>query len=330
MNATDFGYGFRVVDGRDRERRLVDWQKAFTAHLADDERAENGREVYLSAFQFAADFRDHLTATGSTRDFGGPTWSRWIWFDIDRTEAGRPLPEVVARALADTVDLAAFIGQRWGSHPDELGMLTFFSGSKGFHLGIPTSIWQPEPSGDFHVIARHFAERLANAAGVVIDVGIYDRVRLLRAPNSRHPKTGLHKRGIGAEELFQITADGVLDAARYPQDVLIPQPMPHCSGAADDWQAATIDAGQSVRSLQTVRQSARLNAATLAFIRSGADTGDRHRMLYSAARNLAECACPAELAHTLLTPAARDAGLAPADIRRQIECGIRDGGPHHA
>lgn len=330
MKSDEFAYGFRVVGGRDRERRLVDWQKAFVAHLTDDERAENGREVYLSAFQFDDAFSDHLTATGSTRDFRGATWSHWIWFDIDRTEEGRPLREVVARALSDTADLAAAIGHRWRTHPDELGMLTFFSGSKGFHLGIPTSVWQPPPSADFHVIARHFAERLANAAGVVIDVGIYDRVRLLRAPNSRHPKTGLHKRGIGAEELFQITADGVLDAARHPQDILVPEPMSHCVGAADDWQSATIDAGQSGRSLQAIRKSACLNAATLAFIRSGADTGDRHRMLYSAARNLAECACPAELVHNLLTPAARDVGLAPADIRRQVECGIQDGGPHHA
>ena len=32
----------------------------------------------------------------------------------------------------------------------------------------------------------------AELAAVTIDAGIYDRVRAFRAPNSRHPKTGLH------------------------------------------------------------------------------------------------------------------------------------------
>jgi hypothetical protein len=52
-------------------------------------------------------------------------------------------------------------------------------------------------------------------------------------------------------------------------------------------------------------------------------------MLFSAAANLQELNCPAELAHALLTPAARDSGLTPADIRRQIDCGLSTGGPIH-
>ena len=44
----------------------------------------------------------------------------------------------------------------------------------------------------------------------------------------------------------------------------------------------------------------------------------------SAARNLGEFGCPFELALALLEPAARESGLPPSDIRRQIQCGLTD------
>ena len=69
-------------------------------------------------------------------------------------------------------------------------------------------------------------------------------------------------------------------------------------------------------------RSARLNRATLDFIANGAGTGDRHRLLFSAAANLAEFGCPVELAHELLTEAALDSGLSPSETRRQIDCGL--------
>ena len=320
MNSTDFRFGFRVIGGRDRDRRLIDWKAAFTAHVTNDERAQTDSESYLSAFQFDATLSQYLKDTGSTRGFSGPTWAAWLWFDIDR--------EDIAAALADTRTLVSFVATRFDSHPDEL--LIFFSGSKGFHVGLPTGLWAPEPSPDFHTTARAFAEGLAGHAGVVIDTGVYDRVRLFRSPNSRHPKTGLHKRQIGPEELYQITADGILDIARHPRDELLP-PEPKSSHAAqDDWLAAMQLAGDVSLSRATVRQSPRLNAATLRFIREGEFVGDRHRMLFSASANLAELSCPAELAHALLTPAARDSGLTPADIRRQIDCGLSSGGPTNA
>lgn len=50
--------------------------------------------------------------------------------------------------------------------------------------------------------------------------------------------------------------------------------------------------------------------------------GDRHRLLFSAAANLAEFGCPPALAHELLTESALDSGLPPKEVRRQIDCGL--------
>ncbi len=59
------------------------------------------------------------------------------------------------------------------------------------------------------------------------------------------------------------------------------------------------------------------------FIRGGASSGDRHRLLFRAAANLAEFGCPVALAHELLTEAALDSGLSPSETRRQIDCGLK-------
>ena len=118
-----------------------------------DPRAECGREAYLSAFQFGPDFRQHLETTGSTAGFPGPCWSPWLWWDIDNDE--------LHYAHEDAGALAAFLVERYAVEPGDL--LLFFSGSKGFHLGLPTALWSPPPSLDFHRTARRFAENVADA-----------------------------------------------------------------------------------------------------------------------------------------------------------------------
>ena len=99
-----------------------------------------------------------------------------------------------------------------------------------------------------------------------------------------------------------------------------------CDQAATDWQETVERIEHETEAARERRaapdRSARLNRATLDFIRDGAGSGDRHRLLFSAAANLAEFGCPSELAHELLTDAALDSGLSPSETRRQIDCGL--------
>ena len=314
MTATP--YGFRIVGGTWEARRLVDAAAAFRAYAACDPRAECAKEAYLSAFQFGEDFRQLLADTGSTAGFTGPCWSPWIWFDIDA--------EDLHYAHQDAAALAAFLVEQYDVDPGHL--LAFFSGSKGFHVGLPTGLWLPEPSVDFHRTARRFAEHAAELAAVTIDTGVYDRVRAFRAPNSRHPKTGLHKAAITLDELTGLSLDAILDRARTPEPFHLPERTGTSAQAAIDWRsvadrvARENEAGASRRAAG--RSTPTLNRATLDFIREGTGVGDRHRLLFSAAANLAEFGCPPGLAVALLEESALDTGLAPKDVRRQIECGL--------
>jgi hypothetical protein len=230
-------------------------------------------------------------------------------------------------ALSEARRLAGAILERYRSLDDD-DLLLFFSGAKGFHIGLPTS-WRPAPSLDFHRVARRFAEGFAQLAGVSIDASIYDEVRAFRAPNSRRPKTGLHKRRLTHAELMGLSIEGVRSLAERPEPFGLLASAETCEEAAADWQAAMTAIRQ--QSEEKARRSAAvadgtptLNRLTLDFIRDGSniEIGYRHRLLFSAAANLAEFGCPPVLAHALLTEAGLDSGLPPSEVRRQIECGL--------
>lgn len=316
LSPSEFRFAFRIVGPVYEPRRLVDAGAAFAAHAAADPRSEPNRECYLSAFQFPDEFRRHLETTGSTANFAGPCWSPWVWFDFDAQE--------LEHAHADAGAFADVLAGRYRMDAAEL--LLFFSGSKGFHIGLPTSLWNPEPSTVFHRTARRFAENLATIAAVTLDMSVYDKVRVLRAPNSRHPKTGLHKRRLAFDELLG-PLPPILEMAKAPAAFGIPTPPARNDQAVADWQSAAAEVTREADAMRvrqaTARGAATLNRATVDFICNGAGQGDRHRMLFSAAANLGEFGCPLQLAIALLEEAALDSGLPPKDVLRGIECGLQ-------
>ena len=320
-------YGFRILGPCSGERRLIEFAKAFAAYAECNQRAEVQRESYLSAFTFGEEFRKHLTCTGSTRGYDGPCWTPWVWWDIDAAED-------LEGAQEGTTRLCGALSERYGIQPDCL--LIFFSGSKGFHVGLPTSLWEPEPSETFNRTARRFCENTAESALFGIDAGIYDKVRAFRAPNSRHPKTGLHKRRLSLQQLQHMETAAIADLATEPVPFEIPDPTQRSETAAADWRAAAEQAHRETEVAAQLRAARHgtptLNRLTLEFIRHGAALGGaaddcesgngRHRRLFSAAANLAEFRCPPALAHALLTEAGLDSGLPPSEVRRQIKCGL--------
>ena len=321
MMADDLG--FRIVGPCTGERRLVCWPTALVAYASLDKRIDVSDEAYLSAFTFGEDFRRHLDATGSTKSFDGVCGAEFVWFDIDREDKHTKQVDLEG-ARRDAARLCLFICERYSIDDDSL--LVFFSGSKGFHIGLPTDLWQPTTSLLFNAVARRLAEGLAGAVQVVIDSGVFDKVRAFRAPNSRHPKTGLHKRWLSLDELMKLSVERIQELAREPLAFDVPTVSTRSDVAAGDWQETVKRVEHETEAVRDRRADpnrvSRLNRGTLDFIRDGAGRGDRHRLLFSAAANLAEFGCPVELAHELLTEAALDSGLSPSETRRQIDCGL--------
>jgi hypothetical protein len=182
----------------------------------------------------------------------------------------------------------------------------------------------PGASVEFNQVCRALAESLAASLQVTIDAGVFDKVRAFRAPNSRHPKTGLRKRRIEFDELLGLSTNAIVRLAAEPEPFDIPAPPAANAKAVADWQAAAATVAEQRQAVATRRASgdAKLNRTTLDFIRDGAMQGDRHRLLFSCAANLGEFGCPTELAMALLTEAGLDSGLSPSEVRRQILCGL--------
>jgi hypothetical protein len=324
MSGISHPHGFRIVGPCTGDRRRVDAGTAFRAYCACDARANVEAEAYLSAFQFAGDFAEHLARTGSPAGFAGSTWAPFVWLDVDRDESAGG----VARALADTKRLVDTLDERFGV--PRCVLVPFVSGGKGMHLGVPTALWAPPASADFHAVARQFAEMIAAEAGVAVDVGVFDRVRAFRAPNSRHPKSGLHKRYVPVDMLDVITVDGMLDMARTPEPFDLPSPdgVESTDMLVAVWDRAARAGAKKAAAAEQRRQevasgdrAGSVNRATRAFLNGEVEAGDRHRLLYSAAANLTEVGCSLAAVRALLTEPALDLGLPPKDVARGIENG---------
>lgn len=316
-------FGFRIVGGVHNERRLVDASAAFVGYSQCDIRAEVNREAYLSAFYFGTEFQTLLNSTGSTKGYSGDCWSPWLWIDIDRDD--------IDAALSDCQTLVSLLIERYALDDDAL--LLFYSGRRGFHVGLPLSLCGSlPPSNLFNAACRRLAEALASRAGVAIDTGVYDRVRAFRAPNSRHGKTGRYKRWLDLDSLIRLPASRIVELASVPWPFELPEPPGENAQAAIDWSEAMAIAAEQEQTATEQRKAGTstgntapgrlLNRSTTDFMRDGATTGDRHRTLFSAAANLAEFGCGFDLAWALLSEAALDSGLAPAEVRRQIQCGL--------
>jgi hypothetical protein len=220
-------YGFRIVGPTWERRRLVDAGAAFEGYASCNARAEVDREAYLSAFTYGDDFRQLLAETGSMAGFLGPCWASWLWWDIDRQND-------LEGALSDARRLAGAVLVRFPTLAED-DLLLFYSGSKGFHVGVASCVWNPQPSALFNRAARRLAEQIAEGAGLSTDAGVYDKVRAFRAPNSRHPRTGRHKRRLSFDELIGLSIDRILQLAERPEPFDVPEPARRSEQAAADW-----------------------------------------------------------------------------------------------
>ncbi|CAN5544676.1 hypothetical protein BH11PLA2_BH11PLA2_25210 [soil metagenome] len=316
MTATAFNVGAFVHGPPTSARVLVQHGELLAAYAEGG--IDDDREAYLSHFAFGPEMQSHFaTNRNSVKDYAGPCCCRWLVFDIDRADN-------LAAALDDARKLVKFLHDRYPENVDLVPV--YFSGGKGFHVLVELS-HAPPPAVGFQHVAKTFALAISAAAGVKTDTSIYDVNHIVRLPNTQHPKTGLYRRLIDVEGLFMRDLDGHLADAKHPNPASIPsadRPVPQL---LIDWR----DAEQQTRRTTEARTVARRDFATadtmapryfLELLRFGVDEGERHRRVFQCAAWLTEQGAPPSLCSALLTEPARDVGLTPKDVTRQIQCGI--------
>jgi hypothetical protein len=311
-------YGF-IAFGVESRRHLVDRARTVAGYCECDTAAILDAPSFVSAFAFPQEMRQHLHATGTTAGYGGPVGVPSLMWDLDRDD--------LADALRDAARLVDCLHDRYTIDPSAL--MVGFSGSKGLHLELPIPTGVVEASPYANLTARHLAEEAASEAGVEIDTGIYDKVRLWRLWNTRHLHTHLHKVRLEADDLLMLSPDSVRRLAAHPRDFTPPAPV-----FSPKLFETLAQAGREVR--HRIEQRAEANARrvysarplmrhTLDLIRDGCGVGERHRRLFSAAADMARYENVEELVAAILSEPGRDLGLPPREVDRQIACGIRHG-----
>ena len=209
----------RVLGSASGRREIVSFAKAQRLYANADPAVRPELPAFLSAFRYPLDLKRHVDSTGATAGYAGPIGLAAVNWDLDRP--------VLDDAVRDARRLVAHVADRWSLDADDL--VVAFSGSKGFHLSVPTDGIDPAP--DNHAIARQLAVTIAGEVGITIDESVYLRTQLWRAPNSRHPRTGLHKVCVDADDLLYATAAAVLRRAvePIPYDPPPPSAPPRCS-----------------------------------------------------------------------------------------------------
>jgi hypothetical protein len=306
-------YGFRVLGSAANPRRLVNFDKVMVAYAQADESILPELPCFLSAFSYPAEFKAHVETTGSTAGYLGPVGVPWLNFDIDRVE--------LEEALVCTRRLVVYLVNRYDLAPE-----VHFSGGKGFHIAVSTGN-VVEPSPETPGIARTLACRLAAQCSVEIDESVYDVVRLWRAANATHHRTGLHKIRIDAEEIETLGVDEILERATTTVPYHYHAGLPPGPRFAADWLHAFADTGRQRKERAKRPSSARTDINPLTRLLIGdpveIQPGDRHRAIFSAAADMAEFATKEALIHATLHESACLTGIPAEDVTRQIECGIR-------
>jgi hypothetical protein len=307
---------FRVLGGAENRREVVSYRKATALYAAADPSVQPELPAYLSAFAFPKAFRDHVRShDGSTAGYGGPVAVPTLNFDIDRAD--------LDVALRHARRLSQYLADRYAAEP-----VVHYSGSKGFHVSLSTAD-SIEPAPDNHAVAKKLARRLASEVGIEVDEGVYDRVRLWRAVNSRHRRTARHKVKIDLDDLLYLNADQVRRLATLPIPYDPPAPSSPPPRLVADWhEAAAAVRGERQRAVRrraangVARQ--RINPLTWSLLADPTSIriGERHKTILSAAADLAEFPTIDDLIVALLTTPSLDTGLPPREVDRQIQCGI--------
>lgn len=191
-----YPFGFACQGVAVRQKQKIRWLETFKAACSCNPYIINQTDFFLSLYLFDNGLIEHFSQTGnSIAGYCGACWSLFVWFDIDRddlsdaqTDAAR-LVEYLTQTPADSDSDSGLIV------PDTESILIFFSGSKGFHVGVPIAVFGDEvkPGKEFPGRYKAAALEIARRAGVAVDRSVYDRQRLFRCPNSKHGKTGLYK-----------------------------------------------------------------------------------------------------------------------------------------
>jgi hypothetical protein len=209
MKYHDFKYVDVAVNGQHNRNKLCDMtllgdptgkpDTFMTYFRYDDEMA-----IYFKNNVLCNSYGKHYK---SVKGFKGRAYVDWIPIDIDAPNLEEA--QFQAQQLIQTME---------GYDIDTEACRYYFSGSKGFHIMIPSGMAGVEPSADIDKRIKAVVESVT--VNINVDPMIYDKVRLLRIPNTIHSKSRLFKIGLYSFEIMSMSPGRILELAKEPREEL--------------------------------------------------------------------------------------------------------------
>jgi hypothetical protein len=210
--AADFRF-IEIAAGALSHRNVIVDADTYTAPTG---KAEQYRSVYLHL----KDLDDYAithpvkTKTGEVRPsvagYDGAVLATAVHFDLDHTDLDVPLTwaRLLIRRLHYEYDVPL------------AAIRCAFSGSKGFHLHIPASLFGGfAPGVDVPGRIKRLALALVEGLEIALDTTVYERIRLWREPNTINTKSGLYKIPLRAEEVLTLDIEAIKDLAATPREI---------------------------------------------------------------------------------------------------------------
>lgn len=175
--------------------------------------ASNRNECYSTIARFKVDYLTHRNESGTVEGFSGPCYVDDFWFDVD--------DENLQNSMGATFNLIMTLEATFGV--DRRDIRLHFSGKKGFHVGVPSRTFGAEPSPELPRALKAMAKRIADQAGITVDLSIYRTNSLLRLPNTVNAKSGSYKIPLSLEGFDTLTLDELFELARTAQFPELPE-----------------------------------------------------------------------------------------------------------
>ena len=199
----DYNY-VEVVTGKISNRQHVMPISTVREYL----KSATDKECYRSVYRHPEAFLEYAKRKNRVAGWDGPCYADYVWIDIDEKDD-------LAKAHETCKYLLGRLQELYNIDLNTLRL--FFSGSKGFHVGIDARIFNITPSIDVPQICKHLVGQICN--DLHVDMAVYDRVRVFRLQNTINAKSGLYKIALSLDEIRTLTIDQIKEMAQSKRTI---------------------------------------------------------------------------------------------------------------
>lgn len=159
-------------------------------------------DYFVSAARYDNEINEHIenSEKGKVAGFNGNVWYDWVIIDIDETDPRK---------------VALFMEHLEINYEIDIDICRiYFSGSKGYHVLIPTPIFGLVPSSEIHNLIKTLVAKISENI-LKYDLSLYDKLQVYRLPHTKHSSTGAYKVPLYYNELSK----GMMNIRRLSEKI---------------------------------------------------------------------------------------------------------------